>query len=47
MKQLFYEVNSLDKRCYDEYELSEDLLMENASIGLTKEIKKRVKEEKK
>ncbi len=34
MIKVFQEVNSLDKKCYDAYHLSEDLLMEHAALGL-------------
>ncbi|MBN2781645.1 MAG: NAD(P)H-hydrate dehydratase [Campylobacterales bacterium] len=34
MQKLFEEVNSLDKRCYDEFGLSEDILMEHAANGM-------------
>jgi hydroxyethylthiazole kinase-like uncharacterized protein yjeF len=34
MREVYYEVDSLDKRCYEEYGLNEDILMENAAIGL-------------
>ena len=34
MKKVFDEVGSLDKRCYEEFHLSEDLLMENAANGM-------------
>ncbi len=34
MQKLFYEVASLDKRCYEEFALSEDLLMEHASSSM-------------
>ncbi len=34
MKQVYQEVVSLDKRCYDEYLLSEEILMEHAAMGL-------------
>lgn len=40
MQKLFYEVSSLDKRCYEEFFLSEDILMEQASNALVKQIKK-------
>ena len=43
MQNLFYEVNSLDKRCYDEFFLSEDILMEHAADGMAKYIQKRFK----
>jgi hydroxyethylthiazole kinase-like uncharacterized protein yjeF len=34
MKRVYKEVASLDKKCYDDYLLSEDLLMEHAALGL-------------
>ncbi len=34
MQNIFDEVASLDKRCYDEFALSEDLLMEHAAEGM-------------
>ena len=34
MQKLFDEVNSLDKRCYEQFYLSEDLLMEHASNSM-------------
>ena len=34
MQKLFDEVNSLDKRCYEEFLLSEDILMEHASNSM-------------
>ena len=43
MKKVFKEVSTLDHRCYDEFGLSEDLLMENAAIGLKKVIEKKFK----
>jgi len=43
MQNLFYEVNSLDKRCYDSLHLSEDLLMEHAANGIALYIKKHCK----
>ncbi len=39
MQKLFDEVYSLDKRCYDEFALSEDLLMEHAADGIADFIK--------
>lgn len=42
MKKVYYEVGSLDKRCYDEFFLSEDLLMENAALALANEIRKKI-----
>jgi hydroxyethylthiazole kinase-like uncharacterized protein yjeF len=43
MKRVFKEVSSLDKRCYDDYGLSEDLLMEHASLGLKNALPKDAK----
>ena len=34
MKKVFDEVNSLDKKCYDRYALSEDILMEHAATSM-------------
>ena len=34
MQKLFDEVGSLDKRCYEEFGLSEDILMEHAADGM-------------
>lgn len=34
MQNLFTEVSSLDQRCYNEYALSEDILMEHAADGM-------------
>lgn len=34
MQKLFVEVNSLDKRCYEQLALSEDLLMEHAALAM-------------
>jgi NAD(P)H-hydrate repair Nnr-like enzyme with NAD(P)H-hydrate epimerase domain len=34
MQKLFDEVNSLDKRCYEKFFLSEDLLMEHAASSM-------------
>ena len=41
MKKIFDEVNSLDKRCYEKYCLSEDILMEHASDGIKQYIDKK------
>ncbi len=41
MQKLFYEVASLDKRCYEEFHLTEDLLMEHASASLCDYIEKK------
>lgn len=38
MQKVFYELNSLDKRCYDEFALTEDILMEHAASSLEEEI---------
>ena len=47
MKQVFDEVLTLDKRCYEQFGLSEDLLMENAAMGLKKALFKKIKKGKK
>ena len=41
MQKVFYEVGSLDKRCYEEYALTEDILMEHAASSLSRELYKR------
>lgn len=46
MQKLFYEVNSLDKRCYEELALSEDILMEHASSSMANFIEKKYSEAK-
>ena len=38
MQNLFYEVDSLDKHCYEELHLSEDILMEHAAYGMAQYI---------
>ncbi len=43
MKQVFKEVGSLDKKCYDKYGLTEDILMEHAAMGLYEAIPKEAK----
>ncbi|MCF6331319.1 MAG: NAD(P)H-hydrate dehydratase [Sulfurimonas sp.] len=39
MQKIFDEVSSLDKRCYEEFALSEDILMEHAANGMASFIK--------
>lgn len=39
MQKIFQEVSNLDKRCYEEFGLSEDILMENAANGMASYIK--------
>ena len=41
MQNLYDEVGFLDRRCYDEFDLSEDLLMEHAADGMADFIKER------
>jgi ADP-dependent NAD(P)H-hydrate dehydratase / NAD(P)H-hydrate epimerase len=41
MQKLFDEVGSLDKRCYEQFGLSEDLLMEHAADGMADYIRSR------
>lgn len=43
MQKLFDEVASLDKRCYEEFFLSEDILMENAASGMAEYIRNNFK----
>ena len=43
MKKIFNEVRSLDKRAIEEFHLTEDILMENASLGLKNYITKKFK----
>jgi hydroxyethylthiazole kinase-like uncharacterized protein yjeF len=38
MKRVFKEVDSLDQKCYTRYQLSEDILMEHAALGLKRAI---------
>ena len=40
MQKLFDEVGSLDSRCYEEFTLSEDILMEHAANGIASYIRK-------
>ena len=47
MQKLFNEVNSLDKCCYDEFFLSEDILMEHAADGMADFIKSKFSKESK
>jgi len=43
MKKVFKEVKSLDKRCYEKLFLSEDILMEQASMALANEVRAHTK----
>lgn len=43
MQNLYYEVDSLDKRCYETFHLSEELLMEHAANGMAEYIKEQYK----
>ena len=38
MQKIFDEVNSLDKRCYEKFFLTEDILMEHAASSMCKYI---------
>ncbi len=40
MKRVFKEVGSLDRKCYEVYALSEDLLMEHAAEALKREVER-------
>lgn len=41
MQKVFEEVNSLDKRCYEDFALSEDILMEHAANSIALHIKEK------
>ncbi len=43
MQKIFKEVKSLDKRCYEKLHLSEDVLMEQASMALANEVRNNAK----
>jgi len=47
MRKLFVEVGNLDKKCYDELGLNEDILMEHAAISLEQFIRKKFKKNSK
>jgi ADP-dependent NAD(P)H-hydrate dehydratase / NAD(P)H-hydrate epimerase len=47
MQKVFKEVNSLDKKCYEQYGLSEDILMEHAAISMLNFIENKFKENSK
>jgi len=47
MQKVFNEVNSLDKRCYEQYTLSEDILMEHAANSMLNFIEKKFKSQSK
>lgn len=47
MKKIFESVAQLDKNCYTDYNLSEDILMEHAGTAIYNYIKKRFKKSKK
>jgi len=47
MQKLFDEVASLDKRCYEEFCLSEDILMEHAADGMAQFIRNKFAKESK
>lgn len=46
MQKVFDEVNSLDKRCYEKYALSEDILMEHAASSMMQVIEASSKNKK-
>ncbi len=43
MQKIFDEVMSLDKRCYEEFALSEDILMEHAAQYLAQVVQTKAK----
>ena len=46
MQKVYDEVNTLDQRCIKKYHLSEDLLMENASLNIANFIREKFKKSK-
>ena len=46
MQKIFDEVNSLDKRCYEKFALSEDILMEHASNSMASYINQNLSHKK-
>lgn len=46
MQKIFDEVNSLDKRCYEKFALSEDILMEHAASSMYDFIESKFEENK-
>lgn len=46
MQKIFDEVNSLDKRCYEEFALSEDILMEHAASSMALHIEQNFADKK-
>ncbi len=46
MRKVFDEVYSLDRRCYEEFGLNEDILMENAAQAMAKVIRDNAEKEK-
>jgi len=47
MQKIYNEVNTLDKRCYEKYHLSEDILMEHASLSMLQFLDKNFKKNQK
>ena len=47
MQKVFLEVGSLDRRCYEKFNLTEDILMENAAISIKEFICKNFKKKSK
>ena len=47
MHYVYPQTTSLDSRCYDTFELSPEILMEHAGLGLAKEVKKHLSPNKK
>ena len=44
MQKVFHHCGNLDKRCYEKYHLSEDLLMEHAALGMERIIRQKFSE---
>ncbi len=47
MQKLYDEVGTLDRRCYDEFELTEDILMEHAADGMAQFIRQKFEKKSK
>ena len=47
MHYVYPQTTSLDQRCYDTFDLSPEILMEHAALGLAKEVKKHLSPKKK
>lgn len=44
MQKVFYHCGNLDKRCYEKYHLSEEILMEHAALGMERIVRQKFSE---